>query len=206
VPCPLSKWRLTLGQWGRVGGREFFKLASKFSNKLSAISIKEDGRLFPSDIRGFPPIGLVGIFFCSPWCKKASCESQKKSLDYWWYFWSSEMHFPVEIKCFRLLFLQWRDVWQIGKAVATFPLSYNADKLLAHLIDIMNRQYHLHPKRLNIHPANLIHLASSRNKLWLRQYIGADMLFQLILLALVKEKPFKNFATLFLFVKTSFIK
>jgi hypothetical protein len=58
---------------------------------------------------------------------------------------------------------------------------------------------------LKIHPANLIRHAYSRNKLWLRQYIGADVLFSPILLAWEKEKPFKKFATLFLFVKTSLI-
>jgi hypothetical protein len=45
-------------------GRKFFTLASKFSDKLSAIPIKEDVRRFPADIRGFSPIGFVGIFFC----------------------------------------------------------------------------------------------------------------------------------------------
>jgi hypothetical protein len=44
------------------GGSRFFTLASKFFYKLSTISIKEDGCRFPSDIRGFSPIRLVGIF------------------------------------------------------------------------------------------------------------------------------------------------
>ncbi len=37
-----------------------------------------------------------------------------------------------------------------------------------------------------------IRIAYSRNKLWLRQYIGADMLFPPILLVLEKEKHCKN--------------
>jgi hypothetical protein len=44
----------------------------------------------------------------------------------------------------------------------------------------------------------------SRNKIWLR-HIGADVLFPPILLRLEKEKPFKKFSILFLFVKTSLI-
>jgi hypothetical protein len=39
----------------------------------------------------------------------------------------------------------------------------------------------------------------------MRQYIGADVLFPPILLAVEKEKQFKKFAKLCLFVKTSFI-
>jgi hypothetical protein len=50
---------------------------------------------------------------------------------------------------------------------------------------------------------NLIHLAYSRYKPWLRQYIGADMLSPPILLAWEKKKSFQKFATLCLFVKMS---
>jgi hypothetical protein len=39
------------------------------------------------------------------------------------------------------------------------------------------------------------------NKPWFRQYFGSDMLFPLILLALEKEKPCKNFTMLCLFLK-----
>ena len=88
------------------GGTRIFYAGIKIFYKLSANSIEEDECRFPSDIRGFWPIGLVGISFCCLWCKKPCCESQKKSLEYWWYFWSSEMHFSEGIECFRLLFLQ----------------------------------------------------------------------------------------------------
>jgi hypothetical protein len=50
------------------------------------------------------------------------------------------------------------------------------------------------PRNLNclkIHPANLVRLAYSRNKQWLCQNIGAEMLFPPLQLALEKEKSFK---------------
>jgi hypothetical protein len=47
--------------------------------------------------------------------------------------------------------------------------------------------------RLKIHPANVVCLAYSRNRLWFRQYIGAELLFPPTLLALEKEKSCKKF-------------
>jgi hypothetical protein len=52
-----AKWRLRLslpgeGPGGTLG-REFFTPTSTFFDKLSAFPIKDEGRHFPSDIKGF---------------------------------------------------------------------------------------------------------------------------------------------------------
>jgi hypothetical protein len=57
-----AKWRLRLSLPGGLG-REFFTPTSTFFDKLSAFPIKDEGRHFPSDIKGFLLISSVGIFF-----------------------------------------------------------------------------------------------------------------------------------------------
>ncbi len=52
----------------------------------------------------------------------------------------------------------------IGKAGTIFSLSCNSAKLLAHLINFVNRRCHVNPKCSNIHPANLNRPAYSRYK------------------------------------------
>ena len=67
---------------------------------------KNEGCCFPSDTMDFHPSEQSeNIFYCLR-CLKACCGSQEKSLCYWWYFSSTQMHFSVGIICFRLLFLQ----------------------------------------------------------------------------------------------------
>jgi hypothetical protein len=56
------------------------------------------------------------------------------------------------------------DVWTNRQSGDNFFLRYNSAKLLAHLINFMNRRCHVNPKCSNIHPANLIRLAYSRYK------------------------------------------
>jgi hypothetical protein len=99
-----------VGGGGGGGGAldcDFFYPASTFSDKLSAISIKDEGRCFPSDISGFSPIGLVGIFCLLSVMYKTCCESQKNPYATDDIFLSTEMYFSGGIICFRLLFLQW---------------------------------------------------------------------------------------------------
>ncbi len=73
---PLCKMATEALPAGNLGLRVFYPPVN-ISYNLSAFSIKDEGRHFPSDIKGFLLISSVGIFFYCLWCKKTRCELKK---------------------------------------------------------------------------------------------------------------------------------
>ncbi len=104
--------------------------------------------------------------------------------------------------CYSLIIRRCLD--EYAKRRQNVSLIYNCANILAHLIDFLNiDNARWTPRKIRKISIVCIRVAYSRNKLWLHQYIGADMFFLPLLLVLEKEKHCKKFTMLCLFFHTS---